>query len=1707
MLLITPMKSNFLTTCQALMLMSCGAFTTSTLTGQTLGEDFEDGSLAPFGLEVAAGNLAEIITPSGFAARAGSKVQHLKWFQANSDGTRATRSVEGTSGSANPRITGEGWYAFSFYLPANAPVPGKAMVLGQIDGWDASLPDTNITVTIGVEANGKLVLEGAYGVGDGGKATNVYTALAPVLATGSWHDVILHCKFSRASAGILTAWVDGAPETTPTVNYTGINLGNGAWSDDATLTTGACIKWGPDCWDSANFTAGESREVYYDEIAYQVGNPAGSFNLVKPAGYGAGYAVPAGGTIALTENFDAMASGAPPTGFTIASGAGTAATVANIPSASDRSLQLTDSNAATRVEAVKVFAAQTGRFTASWSFQQSGVGQDHRMALYSGNLPVIEFDTTGGNLVYRDSAAVDHILQAVPANAWYDVAVDVDLTTLKADVYVGGIRQLTQAIFRGDATMVDRIQFATSDVSAASDLCVNNILIQQAAPALVETFDTGITGAAPAGWGITNLTGTHPAVREVPGATDKSIQFDDATGAAEAFAAFVPLSSDFAVSWSFKQTGATDGHRMALQNGSSLAAVELLTTAAGNLVYRRPGTAAPLTLQALTPNVFYTVKVVVRPTPRQADIYVNDVLKLANQDLYTVVTAVDRIVFSTSALTPAVQLFVNDVTVDVNAVPPPAPMAANIPRLPVVLKLDDLNTSGSVPIAWKRVTDFAAARGIKLSAGLIAKSLETGNASYISYLQGLKASGMVELWCHGYDHNGPEFGAAYDYTVQKNHLVTAQSLAVSKLGFSFAGFGAPENSFTDTTVQVMSEDAAMKVWIYGDLTKTAGKTVLDRVGPVNIESPLFLPNAERFIQGYLNYYSNRQFYVIQGHPPNWTDARWVGFVKLIDYLAANNVPLTTPSELAAQLAAPEPDAAPTITTQPTNLLVATGASASFAVGATGLPLPTYQWYKGATAISGAVNASYTIATTVAGDAADYSVVVTNSLGAATSNTVTLTLTTASQNPTVLTWASATAGNWNTTTATAWTPGPVAVTPGTVAWNNANGDTANFTGGSYTLTNNNAGLSVGAFTVASGAAVTLFPGTSSTLTLVGATPSFSGAGTLWISIPVLGANGFTTSLNNLRFTTAASYTGNTSLTGGQLVLQGNNLLPATTLMTLSGSGTLSMQGNQSFAGLTGSSNTTIRNTVFTNNYTLNITGGTNTHAGKILQTNTGSLGLLNSGGTLTLSNSANTYAGTTTVSAGTLVAGASSLATSIAGLTPVTADNTTDIFTMATGNSLGNGTQVIFFATTIPTGLTASSVAYYVVNSAGSTFQVSATAGGSALNFTTNGTSVMVTQNLAGAFGSTNTAITLGDAATTTNNSSAALLTGGAFTIGRAVTIANQATTGTYTLGGNTTSASSFSGLVTTNRNLTVSQLAGGVLNLTGGITGASSGTKTLTFGNAGAVNVSTTGISDGATGNVAVTQAGAGTTTLAAANTYTGDTTVTAGTLAVTGSSIPDANKLVISGGTVNLTGAETVNSLYFGAVQKAAGTYSATGAGGTIASANFSGTGTLIVATGSVDPYPSWIDSPVFNSPALTAAQKLPGADPDGDSIPNLLEFAINGDPVSASDHGKIASVIQDASDPVSKELTLVVAVLDGAAFNSGATATVGGVTYTVQGSLDLAFPGATVSSTGPSDIAPAGSGLPSLAGTGWEYQTFKLNASEGLSGKGFLRLSVTQP
>lgn len=96
---------------------------------------------------------------------------------------------------------------------------------------------------------------------------------------------------------------------------------------------------------------------------------------------------------------------------------------------------------------------------------------------------------------------------------------------------------------------------------------------------------------------------------------------------------------------------------------------------------------------------------------------------------------------------------------------------------------------------------------------------------------------------------------------------------------------------------------------------------------------------------------------------------------------------------AAALTVTSPPVPPSITTQPQDLTVLSGRTASFVAAAAGSATLNYQWLRNGAAISGANQPSYTTPALAWTDTlGNYSVVVSNSSGTATSRTATLTVT-------------------------------------------------------------------------------------------------------------------------------------------------------------------------------------------------------------------------------------------------------------------------------------------------------------------------------------------------------------------------------------------------------------------------------------------------------------------------------------------------------------------------------------------------------------------------------------------------------------------------------------------------------------------------------------------------------------------------------------------
>jgi sugar lactone lactonase YvrE len=80
---------------------------------------------------------------------------------------------------------------------------------------------------------------------------------------------------------------------------------------------------------------------------------------------------------------------------------------------------------------------------------------------------------------------------------------------------------------------------------------------------------------------------------------------------------------------------------------------------------------------------------------------------------------------------------------------------------------------------------------------------------------------------------------------------------------------------------------------------------------------------------------------------------------------------------------------PTIATQPANESVAIGASATFTVAASGVPVPNYQWLFDGTFVAGGTDATLTVTNVQATNLGSYSVIVSSDAGSVTSNAATL----------------------------------------------------------------------------------------------------------------------------------------------------------------------------------------------------------------------------------------------------------------------------------------------------------------------------------------------------------------------------------------------------------------------------------------------------------------------------------------------------------------------------------------------------------------------------------------------------------------------------------------------------------------------------------------------------------------------------------------------
>jgi autotransporter-associated beta strand protein len=540
-------------------------------------------------------------------------------------------------------------------------------------------------------------------------------------------------------------------------------------------------------------------------------------------------------------------------------------------------------------------------------------------------------------------------------------------------------------------------------------------------------------------------------------------------------------------------------------------------------------------------------------------------------------------------------------------------------------------------------------------------------------------------------------------------------------------------------------------------------------------------------------------------------------------------------------------------------------------------------------------------------------------------------------------------------------------------------------------------------------------------------------------------------------------------------------------------------------------------------------------------------------TLQISNP-NTYTGPTTVTAGTLKLGAANV---LPDGSSVTVDGTLDLngFSETINGLSGTASGVIDNlaggAVTLTVGNSNGSGEIFgaIKNTLGSLGIIKVGSGqlflrGSASSFTGG---VLVRNGTLNGGSSPNAIGTGGVTLGGSGSTGAAFIGGQDFSPNVNVTV-NPPDSGTCVIGANGVGSGMVIGSITLNNaDVTVDTVAGGTTAATtvkGGVTGTGNlllNNRSTTAGNriifsaATVVNHTGTITSQGigTTSNFIGADIGANVTgviqnsttallVLDGINSYPGNTTVNAGILRINKAADPlnanlgnDASTVTIaSGAQLNLqyTGTDIVDKLFFGPTQQPMGEYSSSSVplGADITTASFLGGGKLYVnSSPGGSPYDTWATAKGLTGLPGSSTDPAKTADPDKDGKNNLQEFALDGNPLSGANDGKVVGKVATLLS-LDKVLTLTLPVRDGASFGDDGgdqlAGPIDGIYYRIEGGTNLVTFAGTITEVTGTDADNIQAGLPTPLSTGWTYRTFRTAGTVPTVPKDFMRAKISE-
>ena len=225
----------------------------------------------------------------------------------------------------------------------------------------------------------------------------------------------------------------------------------------------------------------------------------------------------------------------------------------------------------------------------------------------------------------------------------------------------------------------------------------------------------------------------------------------------------------------------------------------------------------------------------------------------------------------------------------------------------IIFKLDDLSAG-----TYKRhedITQWAVEENIPLAFGMVCNSIESGNEEYIQSLKNMADTGLIEIWCHGWDHSsnvdadGKATGTSAEFFGELSAGEQAAILlkCVEKVSEATDGkvniqtFGAPHNTINDETVKALEMVPQYKTMIQSGSAFRESDSFLHLNHSLHLESGTGVMKDLETVKGFYDTRTVGQEYMIySAHGAYFSDESFDIFKSFAAYLKTKDVAFMTP---------------------------------------------------------------------------------------------------------------------------------------------------------------------------------------------------------------------------------------------------------------------------------------------------------------------------------------------------------------------------------------------------------------------------------------------------------------------------------------------------------------------------------------------------------------------------------------------------------------------------------------------------------------------------------------------------------------------------------------------------------------------------------------------------------------------------------------------